>query len=307
LGDIDGDGILDFASANTNNTQFSSVGYYFGNGNGTFSNQTLLFTDANGCNLVNNEGAMAVVFGDFNRDGKMDMAVGQGCNGTGRIMIFFGYGDGTFNTTSPGLITVPSSSNPYVDQLALVDFNNDGVLDLAAVSRNGNLLLYQGVGDGTFTLKSNTPTGIGATPLRLSVGDINNDGIPDYVISASGSNFAVSLGGSNGTISSTSPYVGLAALSGFAGKAVLVDWDDDGKLDIILQRNYAGYQFLKGNGDGTFVAPSYQYSLPNPGQQSFNQLFMFDANGDGLPDILSLSVDSSLSNYSLGFSFNKSQ
>jgi hypothetical protein len=250
-------------------------------------------------------GATSVAFADFNRDGKMDAAVGVGCSGIGRIMIYAGYGDGTFNT-SPTIIGSPSGS--YIDTLVTADINNDGIQDIAALSRAGNLVLYTGAGDGTtFTNTRNLNVGTGTNMLALEVADLDNDGFVDYVITTqNNANVAMIMGAAAGSTGTTTTLGGIAALSFLnTGAARLMDWDMDGKLDIMLTKQYAGVQMLKGGGDGTFTTPTNQYSLPNPSAVGSWQFIPIDANYDGLMDILTINGDTNTTT-SIGVSTNKS-
>lgn len=304
LVDMDGDGQLDFASANYNATNYSSVGYALGAGDGTFGALNFLGTDGSGC--TSGLGAESIAFGDFNRDGILDMAVGQGCATNARIMIYKGNGDGTFDTTSD----IISGSGTYVDAMVAYDLNGDGIMDLVGVTRTGALFAYFCNGDGTF---QSTPAinylATGFTNVNsLDVVDLNNDGNADFVIGTyNANNFAIAMGSAGGTASAPSPVTGLATMTFTNGASTrVVDWDGDGKLDILWAKQYGGVQYFKGNGNGTFVTPTVQYSLPNPSQLAQYMLFTTDVNGDGLPDLVTTNGDTNQVT-GLGISINKSQ
>ena len=91
----------------------------------------------------------SIVVGDFNQDGKPDLAFGYSSG----LQVFLGNGDGTFTQATGSPLTGAGLS------LIAGDFNHDGKLDLAGIDNYNYLIdLFLGVGDGTFTQASTTPT-----------------------------------------------------------------------------------------------------------------------------------------------------
>jgi FG-GAP-like repeat len=135
VGDFNGDGKLDLAVANSYfGTNGGTVSVLLSNGNGTF---------AAPMTMAVGDDPLAIAVGDFNGDGKIDLAVANFDSGT--ISILLGNGNGTFAPQT----TVPVGS--YPSSIAVGDFNGDGKLDLAVASvRTGHMSVLLGNGNGTF-------------------------------------------------------------------------------------------------------------------------------------------------------------
>jgi hypothetical protein len=133
-----------------------------------------------------NTGPLAIVTGDFNHDGKLDVITGNE-SGNG-ISVLFGNGDGTFQAPV-NYSGVPGQS---VWALATGDFNRDGILDLAVVSDNnaatGYVYIMFGNADGTFQTPA-PELAVGAAPEGVAASDFNGDGNLDLAAAF----FAVAL------------------------------------------------------------------------------------------------------------------
>src|SRR5262249_45419153 len=112
----------------------------------------------------------SVAVGDFDRDGKPDLAVAN--SGSNDVSVLLGKGDGTFQTAR----NVPAGSFPR--SLAVGDFNGDGNLDLAVANSGSNdVSVLLGNGDGTFQTARNFPAG--RRPYSVAVADFDRDRTPD--------------------------------------------------------------------------------------------------------------------------------
>jgi hypothetical protein len=220
VGDFNGDGNLDFAVVDWGPP--STVSVYLGDGSGT--NFNLAST------LPVGTTATAVVVGDFNGDGKLDLAVLDRDNNG----LFILLGDGTGNFTLASTAAVGGLS------VATGDFNGDGKLDLAVANNNGSVSILLGDGTGNFTLASSfLATGLNGL-YSVAVGDLNGDGNLDLAVSAASNTVYVLLGDGTGnfTQSSSPSSVGSSTINDPL-TLVISDFNGDGKLDLATA-NYGG-------------------------------------------------------------------
>ena len=186
VGDFNGDGVQDLAVAdyNLNNVPGSdTVSVLLGNGGGTFQPARTFATA--GMNPV------TVAVGDFNGDGRPDLAVTNSANTSsgavpGNVSVLLGNGDGTFQPAR----TLNVGITPAF--VAVRDFNGDGRQDLAVANfRSSTVSVLLGNGDGTFLAARNFAAGAG--PLSFAVGDFNGDGVSDVAVA----NFDFNIQGPN--------------------------------------------------------------------------------------------------------------
>jgi hypothetical protein len=257
----EGDGTFQRGSIATQN-YFSSGGIAYGDFNGD-GNADLVFQagpfgpptqlqvnlgDGNGKfhlgsrfgNFVAGGSFSEISVGDFNRDGKLDIAAGEDPSPS----VFLGNGDGTFQPRKryqPRGASVPITG----------DFNGDGKLDLVAILSH-QLYLLLGNGDGTFQKPiklsaSIESCGFGPT---LFVDDFNGDGNLDLAF-CDKARIGILLGRGDGTFEEPVFYA-----TGSVFYTVGVgDFNSDGKTDLLVSRqvNQRGQLLLfLGNGDGTF-------------------------------------------------------
>ena len=207
--------------------------------------------------------------GDFNGDGKLDLAVAN--EGSNNVSILLGKCDGTFQAA----VDYGAGSNP--SSVAVGDFRDDGKLDLVVANDGSdNVSILLGNGDGTFQAAVNY--GVGSAPTSVAVGDFNGDGKLDLaVVNELSNNFSILLGNGDGTFQAAVNYgAGLSLFSVAVG-----DFNGDGKLDLAVASGGSDYvSVLLGNGDGTFKT-AVQYVA---GLEPIS-VAVADFNGDGKLDL----------------------
>jgi VCBS repeat protein len=258
-GDFNGDGILDLAVADAGCGQVSIL---LGNGDGTFT-EGRSFSTGGGATFA----PYSVAVGDFNADGKLDLATAN--EAINKASVLLGNGDGTFQSH------VDYDTGVDSRQVATGDFNGDGRLDLAVSSSEGVSILL-GNGDGTFQSQTLYPFETTDNPY-LVIADLNGDGKPDLAVANTAGSVSILLGNGDGSFQSSVPY----ATGGFSATVIAADFNGDGILDLATGNYYdANIAILLGNGDGTFGA-----HVNYPAAFGARGLVAADFNGDGRLDL----------------------
>jgi hypothetical protein len=240
-----------------------------GNGDGAFT----LGTSLSGTSVP----VLAVA--DFNGDGKPDVLE----QGTGTLLVLLGNGDGTFQAP------ISTASGASLGPVAATDLNGDGKADVVGVF-GSSLMVYISNGNGTLASGVSYSLGTTSSGAPLSLGDFNDDGNTDVVVSiGGGDNLAgqeiVLLGNGDGTFQTTPKTSAGVYLPQYAAVG---DFNGDGKLDLAVSSNEycngsctipATTYVLLGNGDGTFGGPTVAFLGEGP-------LAAADLNGDGKLDLV---------------------
>jgi CSLREA domain-containing protein len=206
--------------------------------------------------------------GDFNNDGKQDLAYSEVSSSSVKVRL--GNGDGTFG----GAATVGVGGGGYV--FTVGDFNGDGKLDLAAAnSLDSTITIALGNGPGTFAAPS-TISGLADNPRGIAAADMNGDGKLDLVTVGT-SQLTVLLGNGAGGFAITTNF----PLGVSGGKDVAVgDINGDGKLDVVAAHFSASAVSVSfGDGAGGFTSTG-SFSAVAPAR-----VVLGDVDGDGDLDL----------------------
>lgn len=260
FGDFDGDHIIDIAV--TASISSSQELVFMGKGDGTFQ--------AAKTSILSYAETYAAA-GDFNGDGKLDLALSPDPPAGGMFYVLLGNGDGTFQT--------PIAAGPGDGPTAVADLNGDGNLDLIFESTAEGpahvdpfARIYLGNGDGTFFNASNYVLGISNLPFSTGVAitDLNSDGKPDLVAGN-----AVLFGNGDGI------FQGIQLGVGAVGPAVIADFDKSGAPGL-ASFSGIGVSVYRNEGDGMlWLADTY----PVQSIGAINAILAADLDGDGNLDL----------------------
>jgi hypothetical protein len=270
IGDLNGDSKPDVVIAGGYANGWVSV--LLGDGAGNF---------APALNQATGQGsASGVVLGDFNGDGKRDVAIAK--TDSYKVMLLLGNGSGGF-TSMP---TVTATSEPT--GLAAGDFNNDGLTDIVAINTyfTWGLTIVMGRSDGNFVINQSITTH--SQPQTVAVADFNRDGKLDLAMGFGWADYGVEirLGDGSGSFSTLNASI---ATEYIPTSIAADDINHDNNPDFIVavsQTNGVGV-FL-GLGNGSFTVPTKFFdSLPD----GSNSLVVGDFNADGHKDVVAASYN----------------
>jgi len=232
---------------------------------------------------------------------------------TGRAGIHFVHNNGAF-----GKKFLPETMGPGV---AFIDYDNDGWPDIFLVNgtdwpghggKHSTPKLYHNNHDGTFTdVTRKAGLEIEIYGMGVAVGDYDNDGYDDLFLTAMGQNRLFHNNG-NGTFTDVTEKAGLRGPQEFSTSAAWLDYDKDGKLDLVVA-NYVQWT-MKGDlyctldgksksyctpesypgqavrlwhnrGDGTFEDVTRRAGLGDPTSKTLG-VAVLDYDNDGWPDLL---------------------
>ena len=213
---------------------------------------------------------------------------------------------------------LPETMGPGV---AFIDYDNDGWPDIFLVNgtdwpgrppKHSTPKLYHNNHDGTFTdITHKAGLDIEIFGMGVAVGDYDNDGYDDLFITAMGQSRLFHNNG-NGTFTDVTQKAGLKGPEEFSTSAAWVDYDKDGKLDLVVanyvqwsldgdlyctldgkSKSYCTPESYKGTavrlwhnrGDGTFEDVTKKAGLADATSKTLG-IALLDYDNDGWPDLL---------------------
>jgi hypothetical protein len=221
IGDLNGDGKADLATANYDS---NTVSVLLNRGDGSFRAKV---------DYGAGPGPDSVAIGDLNGDGKADLAT---TNEDSAVSVLLNTGDGSFQAK----LDYPSGR--YPGSVAIGDLNGDGKPDLAtanAFSNTVSVLLSRG--DGSFKAKHDYRTG--RSPRSVAIGDLNGDGKRDLVTANRPGTISVLLNRGDGRFQAKRDYRAGVRPSARCGCGLLPasvaigDLNGDGKPDLAIANN----------------------------------------------------------------------
>ncbi|MEN9639083.1 MAG: hypothetical protein RLZZ262_951, partial [Bacteroidota bacterium] len=246
--DFNNDGFRDLI-VNTNDASGTRI--YFSNAAANFTDVTA--TRAAGLDdVIKNRSAVAA---DFNNDGAMDFAV----NAFNRIEIWLNKGASATPTYSfgdatqmPNQIITSLTGGINSEGLAVMDYDNDGDMDIILDNHNFGIDILSNNGTGVFTQVDNAITGLptgGTAGDNLAAGDFNNDGYVDLCVRRD-SDLDIFQNNGNGTF--TANTFDQTSSNSNKGSVLWADFDNDGDLDLFWSDS--GTNQIWRNTGGVFAA-----------------------------------------------------
>ncbi|MCL1467457.1 DUF4347 domain-containing protein [Argonema galeatum] len=230
---------------------------------------------------------ISVSIGDFNGDGKPDLALANFNSNSTSILL---------NTTATGATTptfatnvdFPTGSNPI--SVSSGDFNGDGLPDLAVAnyfSNTTSIFLNTTTVATTPTFATNVDFTTGTRPISVSIGDFNGDGKPDLALANAASN-TTSIFLNNTATAATTPTFATKVdfTTGTNPKSVSIgDFNGDGKPDLAVANYGSNTTSIFLNTTTVATTPTFATKVDFTTGTNPKSVSIGDFNGDSKPDL----------------------
>jgi hypothetical protein len=299
--DLNGDGFPDLVLSS--GQQDISIQVYLNDGNGTFTagqvvSQSYEFED------------LTSVLFDANGDGNTDVIFGDE---SGTLWVYDGNGDGTFNTSNPGMFGIGDVGYG----IAAADVNGDGHLDVIlsgifvndlgqyGTEAGDQICVLEGDGKGNFSFPIVYRGD--SSSYSMAVGDFNGDGHPD-VVTANQDNDSTTVFLNNGTGGYGAPggnwvgYEGGGAVNAPMSGVLMSDIDNNGSTDVAFLEwnqfpdNYYQLTVLLNDGSGNLSAPVRSDAV-NSSYGTVGDFALADFRNTGYPDFVAIAPNYNSTNY----------
>ena len=223
-------------------------------------------------------GTRAIVKGDFDGNGWMDLAIAN--TGRNTVALLLNQQDGTSGDKFWKTYEWAVGVGPF--DMVAGDFNRDGITELAVANADGNTIsIMIGSKSGAMSIGSIAAPG---NPRGIETADVDRDGKPDLIYTAYQANTVTVLFG-DGAGGFVSRFAGTAVGPQPQG-VVAGDFNDDGKPDLAVANAGGGLSILTGDGTGHFTKRNVA------GAQNLNVVTAGDLNHDGWLDVAAASQSS---------------
>lgn len=221
VADLNGDGLPDIVVANRTSPERAANYVCLNRGAGRFGPSCVAFSK---------EPATTITPSDFNRDGKIDLAVPYRDRGQSHVYLNASTGKSLRFTAVPF-----GPADAAIRVSAVADFDRDGLLDIVVIDERTGVFVFYGRPGDRFSAGERLGKP-GRSPYALAVGDLNLDGAPDVIVGHVEAPSTVFFNDGTGR---TFDAVDFGNSKGTAYGFALADLDSDGCPDIVMARSDA--------------------------------------------------------------------